>query len=240
MKNIAIILAGGSGKRFLPDMPKLFYPINKKPLLFYTIEKFDSLGEIDEIVVATSANYLQNVKEMVEKYDFNKVKNVVQGGNERFHSVYACLKVYENSAEANVLIHDGVRPLVSHELIKRCLSSLANNKACVPLTKEKNTVFQVENERIVRSIDRNTLYCAQTPQCFRLSLIKKAYDEAIKAKDDMFTDDCSVLRKFLTDIEIKVVLGDEENIKITFLQDAEYMEFILEKGKSLRKGENRR
>ncbi len=230
MKTIVIILAGGIGRRFLSDAPKQFSLINDKPILAYTIEKFNSLEEVDEILVVSHRSFVQNVRDIVEKYSFEKVLYVVEGGERRFDSVFAALKIYGESEESGVLVHDGVRPLISHNLIKKCISSLKEYPACVPLLQATNTLLKVENEKVVGYVEREGLYNAQTPQCFLLSVLREAYAKAFLDETKIsFTDDCSVVSHYLPNVEIKMIEGEAENVKLTLNSDLKYIEFLMRK-----------
>ena len=225
METIAIILAGGRGSRFSEKEIKQLTEIKGKPLLFYTIEKFQTSLCIDEICVVANKDILEVVKHLVEIEKFDKVKHIVEGGKERTLSTYSAIKLYEG--EKKILIHDGVRPLVSKDVIASCVSMLDHHEACAVAVKTTDTIFVSKNGKIKNIPNRNTLYNAQTPQCFLLSTIKKAYKEAISLDELNFSDDCSLIMKYCPNVDIHIVEGNKENIKLTFSSDISYFNELL-------------
>lgn len=229
METIAIILAGGKGSRFSEKEIKQLTNIKGRPLLAYTIEKFQNSSCIDEISVVANKDIFENIEHLVKREKFEKVKHIIEGGKTRTLSVYSAIKLYVKlcNEERKVLIHDGVRPLVNHEVIASCVKTLDNHEACAVATKTTDTIFELENGKIKNIPCRNVLYNAQTPQCFLLSHLEKAYKKALSLDDTNFSDDCSLMMKYYPDIDIHVIEGNKENIKLTFPSDIFYLNELL-------------
>ena len=217
MKSTAIILAAGSGKRFNAKEKKQFAKLYDKPLLYYSLKAF-SESKADEIIIVTSEADIDYVgKDIVKKYGFFKVKDIVSGGNERYDSVYNGLK----EAIGDIcLIHDSARAMISVELINRCIEETVKYRAVVPAVTPKDTIRVRDGEFGGETIDRNTLCIIQTPQCFDISLIKSAFEKLYKTdyKNLGITDDAMVVEKF-TDIKVRLIEGDYKNIKVTTPED---------------------
>lgn len=216
MKNIALILASGTGARCNLGYPKQFAKINNKTILEYTIDAFETHNLIDEIILVTSAEFLETVKEIASKY--SKVKSVIKGGETRKDSSYNGISAIKDT-EANVLIHDGVRPIISKDIITTCIKDLDTKKAVCVAIDSTDTIFQINEQNIITAIpQRKTLKRAQTPQCFKLSLIKEAHKLANNDSNCKVTDDCGLIQYYnLADIYL--TQGDENNIKITYKED---------------------
>lgn len=233
MKSVAIILAGGRGKRMNAAISKQYLSLYGKPVLSYAIEAFES-SDIDEIILVTAKgeeDYCFN--EIVQKYGYKKVINIVTGGSERFLSVYEGLKAIKKNDESFVvLIHDGARPFISKRLINSSIEGARNLKACVLGVPSKDTVKIVNNEKIIIDTPRrDDVYIIQTPQSFEFELIKKAYDYVIENGVSDVTDDAMVLEAYGYK-DIKVIDGDYENIKITTAIDLEIGKIIIKNRKS--------
>ena len=217
MKSTAIILAAGSGKRFSSDKKKQFVELYDKPLLYYSLKAF-SESKVDEIIVVTSKDDIDFVKEdIVKKYGFTKVTSIVEGGAERYDSVYNGLKVCGGYI---CLIHDSARAMISVELINRCIEETFKYRAVVPAVTPKDTIRVRDGEFGGETIDRNTLCIIQTPQCFDIALIKSAFEGLYKTdyKTLGITDDAMVVEKF-TDTKVRLIEGDYKNIKVTTPED---------------------
>ncbi len=223
MKNYAIILASGTGKRFESDLPKQFAKINGKSLLEYSIEAFESCRCIDEIIVVITPEYNGLARKIIENNGYQKVIKLVNGGKERKDSSYIGVNSIDE-IDANVLIHDCARPFVSHEIINNCIVMLEKYDAVAAAIPSTDTVIETKNGMITCVPDRLSLMRIQTPQCFRLSLIKNAHE--LSKNDYNFTDDCGlVIKHKLADIHI--VYGSEQNIKITYPRDIKMAEFLI-------------
>ena len=233
MKFAAIVLSAGSGKRMGSDIPKQYLPINKKPLIYYSLKAFEE-SEVGEIVLVTGKEDVEYCRtQIVERYDLKKVTAIVPGGKERYDSVYEGLKAI--SFADYVLIHDGARPMLTEEIIKRSMDTVMVEKACVVGMPVKDTIKVVDKDAFSKTTpDRSTLWQVQTPQTFSYSLILDAYtklEEHLAKNDDSLptiTDDAMVAEYFLNQ-KIKMVAGSYENIKVTTPEDLRIAELFLNK-----------
>ena len=220
MKNIALILASGTGSRCNLGIPKQFAKINNKTILEYTINAFETHELIDEIYLVTSKKFLEKVKELTK--DYIKVQAVIQGGETRKDSSYNGISAIKDS-EANILIHDGVRPLISKDIITNCIKELEEKSAICVAIDSTDTIYEINENNTIKAIpQRKFIKRAQTPQCFKLSLIKKAHELANNDPNCLVTDDCGLVQYYnLTDIYL--TQGDENNIKITYKEDLDFV-----------------
>lgn len=224
MKNIAIIVCSGKGQRMGANLPKQFLKLKEKPIITHTIEKFEKCEMIDEIIIVVSKEYKEYFEnEIILKNNFKKISKIALGGKERLNSVYNGL-VNIKDENSIVLIHDGVRPFIKIEHIKNIINETKKYKACVLGVKAKDTIKICQNNTIKQTPERENIWLAQTPQAFEFSIIKKAYEKAIE--NNFFgTDDASLVENI--GIDIKMVLGDYENIKITTKEDLKIGEIFL-------------
>lgn len=205
----AIITAGGSSQRFGPKN-KLLEKINSKEVIKYTVESFLKVNEISEIIICAHASIINKLKDIFKNED--KIK-IIKGGKTRQQSVYNGLLTLVNCDF--VLIHDAARPMISPEIIKRAIDMVHEKRALTIATKTIDTIKQVDgNLKIIKTIDRSSLYNTQTPQAFEYNLIKEAHE---KLKDKNFTDDAGMLEYLGYDVYI--LEGDSKNIKITTQND---------------------
>lgn len=220
MKNIALILASGTGSRCNLGIPKQFAKINNKTILEYTVNAFETHELIDEIYLVTSKEFLEKVKELTKNY--KKVQKVIQGGETRKDSSYNGISAIKDS-EANILIHDGVRPLISKDIITNCIKELEEKSAICVAIDSTDTIYEINENNTIKAIpQRKFLKRAQTPQCFKLSLIKKAHELANNDPNCLVTDDCGLVQYYnLADIYL--TQGDENNIKITYKEDLDFV-----------------
>lgn len=222
--NIAIILAGGSGSRVGGDKPKQFLEVAGKMIIEHTIEAFHRNDRIDEIAIVSRQDYVDDVEAMVRRNGYGKVRHVLCGGKERYHSSLAALAAYDNDADC-LLFHDCVRPLVSQRIINDCLDALQTFDAVDVAVPATDTMIEVdENGNICRIPQRSMLRNVQTPQGFRRGTIRKAFDLALQDPGFQPTDDVSVVFRYLPDTPIKVIEGDTNNIKITYKEDLAFAE----------------
>lgn len=227
MKNFAIILASGIGARLGLDIPKQFYKIKGKSVLEYSILAFHNNSQIDEIIIVSHPNYISNVKEIVEKGDYKKVTKIVSGGKTRQESSYNGIFSIEET-NANILIHDSVRPFVSNRIINDCINALNEYNAINVAIDSSDTIIEVDEDNCIKNIpQRKALKRVQTPQGFKLEIIKKAHELAKKNENLTFTDDCGIVQEFKL-AKIKVIEGDENNIKITYPTDIKLAENIID------------
>lgn len=226
MKNCVIIVAAGSGKRMRSAIAKQYIELKGRTILSYTIETFNNSENIDDIVLVTSSDAVDYVRrEIIEKYGFDKVRTIVEGGAERQDSVYKGLKAVDSDTDV-VLIHDGVRPFVADKYIAELESIAMEFGGCVLGAPVKDTIKVCDSEGYITDTPkRETLWLAQTPQCFKYDIIMKAYEKAEK-EGYRGTDDSMLAERL--GIRIKMVRGDYDNIKITTPEDLYMGEVILE------------
>lgn len=234
MQNIAVILAGGSGQRAGGDIPKQFFKIAGKTILEYSLEKFEANSRIDEIVIVGNPAYLENIRQILCTRNPSKVKHILPGGRERYHSVLAALEIYKDTP-CNLLIHDAVRPLVSQRIINEVIQNLQTCKAANVAIPATDTMIEVDptGDFITGIPDRSRLFQVQTPQGFDAQVLYCAYSQALNDPAFTTTDDCSVIRKYAPDEKIKIVRGENTNIKLTYPEDLFLLEYLLNKEKQL-------
>ncbi len=230
--NIAVLLAGGSGRRMGGPEPKQFIQIAGRTILEHSIRAFHQHEGIDQIVIVAHADYIDRIREIAAPYP--KVQHVVPGGKERYDSSLAAINagkefsIINSQISINLLIHDAVRPLVSQRIITDCLNALQQYKAvdvAIPCT---DTIVEVNAEgHICHITPRSMLRNVQTPQCFRLETIDEAYRIGLSDPNFITTDDCGVVHRYLPKEPIFVVEGDTTNIKITYPEDLILAEKVL-------------
>ena len=224
MSVTVIIAASGSGLRMGGDMPKQFQLLGGKPVLAHTLEAFNRLDIVREIIVAVPADYVEHSRELVNVHGFGKVSAIVPGGSNRAASVYASLK---ELCGGIVLIHDGVRPFISERLIRAVANTAGTYGAAVagiPLT---DTIKEVgNNAQVISTPDRKRFWRVQTPQAFTYELITKAY--ALGEKEEILaqaTDDSMLVERL--GVPVQMVEGNASNIKITTWEDMALGEILI-------------
>ncbi len=223
---VAVVLGGGTGTRFGAVLPKQLLVLNGRTLVEHCVAAFAAAPGIDEILLVMPPAYHDEAKRLVG----SQVSAIIAGGAARSDSVRGALAhigARHNPADTGVLIHDAARPLVTQQIIAGCVQALQAHDAIGTAVPTSDTILQVENGVITRVPPRETMYRAQTPQCFRLEVIAKAH--ALAAADPAFipTDDCGVVLRYLPDTPVHVVPGSEDNIKITYPSDLEIAAAIL-------------
>lgn len=217
MKIKVIIPASGKGKRFGGKALKQFLKIKGKEILAHTIEKFNSVKEIDEIIVATGKENVEIVKNLVKKYSLTKVTSIVSGGKERQDSVYNALNFMSCSDNDIILIHDAVRPFVSTKLIKEIIKSAKRSKNVIPGLKVSDTLKRTDAKGIVQqTIPRDNVWSIQTPQAFNYKMLSEAFKKARRNKF-IGTDEAMLMERY--GFKVKVISGEKSNIKITVKED---------------------
>ena len=216
-KYAAIVLAAGSGKRMNSKVHKQYLIIQDRPVLYYSLKAFED-SAVDEIVLVVGKGEEKFCrKEIVDKYGISKVKAIVEGGKERYHSVFEGLK--QTSDADYVLIHDGARPFVNQDIIRRCMQEVQKYQACVVGMPVKDTIkIADEGGYAKQTPDRKNVWMIQTPQTFSYALIYEAYEEMLKTEDDAITDDAMVLER-TKGKKSKLIEGSYRNIKITTPED---------------------
>lgn len=218
-KVTAIVLAAGQGKRMGSKIQKQYLLLDGKPVLYYSLKAFEE-SAVDEIILVVSKDMIEYCKqEIVIPFGFHKVAKIVEGGKERYHSVYEGLKAAED-AEI-VLIHDGARPLVTEKIIEDSIRAAAEYRACAVGMPVKDTIKIVDEEQYaVRTPERRLVWQIQTPQAFSYSLLKRAYDLLMHDENNQkgITDDAMVVETMLG-IPVKLIEGAYSNIKVTTPED---------------------
>ena len=193
-RNIAIILAGGVGSRLGLSTPKQFFKVAGKMVVEHTIDVFEHNSFIDEIAIVSNPFYISEFENMVIKNGWKKVKKILKGGQERYHSSLSAIKAYEGQ-ELNLIFHDAVRPLVSQRIINDVISALKNYQAIDVALPSADTIIEVNGDFISQIPDRSLLRRGQTPQAFDIKTITRAYEIALKDPEFKVTDDCGVVKK---------------------------------------------
>ena len=213
-KVVAVILAGGLGARVGTVLPKQFIKVAGKTIIEHTISVFQASDSIDEIVVMTNPEWISETAELVSGAKFTKVSNVLPGGATRNETTKAALKVLDD--EDVVLLHDAVRPLIDHRIIRDCLIALKSRDAVDVVIPSADTLVIVDPAGVISDIpDRASFRRGQTPQGFRVSILREAYKYADQDPNFKATDDCAVVLKYLPNTPIATVLGSDQNMKIT-------------------------
>jgi 2-C-methyl-D-erythritol 4-phosphate cytidylyltransferase/2-C-methyl-D-erythritol 2,4-cyclodiphosphate synthase len=217
MRTVAIISAGGAGKRLKAHVAKQYLLLNRVPILVHTLKIFQKLKAIDDIILVLPPDDLVSVRqELIDKYELTKVTSIVAGGKERQDSVRNGLAAIDGKCEL-ILVHDAVRPFVTEKVIRQVAAAAKATGAASAGVKAKDTIKETEKDNTVAAtIPRHNLWLTQTPQAFKLDILKKAYK---KAYDEKFygTDDASLVERM--GIKVKMIAGSYDNIKITTPED---------------------
>lgn len=218
MSKTAIITAGGIGKRMESSVPKQFLILKGKPLLCWTIQKFYDFDNQIQIIVSLPKDWMEFWKELCQKHHFNIEHELVEGGDERFHSIQNAL----TSAKGNIIaIHDGVRPLVSSELIQRAFETARLKGSAIPVVGLKESIREVTSS-ISCAVPRSNYRIVQTPQVFQKEIIQKAYQQNYEV---YMTDDACLVES--SGFSVELIDGESQNIKITDPIDFALAEILL-------------
>ncbi len=225
MKSIGVILAGGSGRRLGSELPKQFITIAGKTVLAHTLGVFEQNELIDEIIIVVHKDYLNETQEIITKERFGKVRMIIPGGKERYHSTLAALNAYQDT-NCKFIIHDAVRLLVTQQMISDTIEALDNCEACTTAIPATDTILQSDaTKQFVNAIpDRSTLFQVQTPQGFLANTLREAYNKALTDPCFFSTDDCGVVKRYLPEISIKIIQGSPSNVKLTYKEDISLIE----------------
>lgn len=237
MRHIAIVLAAGRGKRMNSAVAKQYLLIKDKPVLYYALKQFED-SFIDDIILVTGAEDIAYCsEEIVAKYGFTKVRDIVAGGKERYHSVHQGLVaaggLLQGTSDGCIYIHDGARPFIKQEILLRARESVEQYGSGVVGMPVKDTIkIADEGGFAVSTPKRSLVWQVQTPQCFLYSVIMQAYNTLIEKEDELLaqgvaiTDDAMVV-ELLGGCRVKLVEGSYENIKITTPEDLLVAESFL-------------
>lgn len=223
MRNIGVLLAGGSGNRFGADKPKQLIKVAGKTIIEHTIEVFQKALDISEIAIVINPAYVSEIENIVNKNAYNKVKKILQGGKERSDSSIAAIRAYELEPDAdqiNLIFHDAVRPFIDLPTISNVVKALNKYNAVDVAIPATDTIIEVNEDNTISNIPRrDKLRRGQTPQGFKLKTVRDAYQLALNDPNFQATDDCGVVLKYLPEEPIFVVSGSETNIKVTYELD---------------------
>lgn len=231
MENIAVILAGGSGKRLGSAVPKQFLEIAGRPVLEHTLKKFDSTDAITQLCVVVHPDHTDDASRIIKNARLSKPCILLSGGKERYDSSLAAITYFSerhNDAVVNLIFHDAVRPAVSCKTIADIISRLETHQAACVAVPSTDTLLRADsNGNIAEIPDRAVMWNAQTPQGFRLEVIARAYKIALKDPCFTTTDDCGVVLHYTPDVKISIVEGSPRNIKLTYASDLDSMALLL-------------
>lgn len=229
-RNVAVILAGGVGKRFGGSEPKQFLKFAGKTVVEHCIDAFEVHRSIDEIVVVVHPHFISRMEGFKSQNNWKKVTKFLLGGETRADSSLVAIRAFQGLKNINLVFHDAVRPLVSQRIITDVCEALCHYKAVDVVVPAVDTLVSVVNDgQFIHNIpNRNDLRRGQTPQAFYLEVIQKAYEIALK--DPMFvtTDDCGVVVKYLPSEPVYLVLGEESNMKLTNPEDSYFLEKLFQ------------
>ncbi|MCY9785681.1 2-C-methyl-D-erythritol 4-phosphate cytidylyltransferase [Nocardiopsis sp. EMB25] len=230
---IAAVLAGGVGSRMGAATPKQLLPLAGRPIIEHSVAAFEACPEVDEIVVLMVAEHVGRVEDIVAGAGFTKVSRVLPGGATRTETSYAALTAMASAADTDLaLLHDAARPLLRPATVTACVSALGEAGAVGVAVPSTDTTVRVApgrtgGEAIVSVPPRAELRRMQTPQGFRLGVLRRAYELAMADPGLVATDDCGVVLRYLPEEEVRIVPGDEGNIKVTNPGDVEIAETLL-------------
>jgi 2-C-methyl-D-erythritol 4-phosphate cytidylyltransferase len=232
MRTVAVVLAGGAGERFGTSVPKQLLPLSGRTLIEHSVAAFDEAPAVDEILVVMAAGHAERAREVLAAGGYAKLATVIPGGPSRVESTRRAIAGL-GGAECDVLFHDAARPLVDQRIIADCAAALATHRAVGVAVPSSDTIAVVSDGVMADMPRRDTLVRCQTPQGFRLSVIRRAHELA--AADPQFgdlpaTDDCGIVLRYLPEVSVHIVLGSERNLKITFPGDLAVAETMLRDG----------
>lgn len=219
-RNMALVLAGGTGSRMNSETPKQFMLIQGKPLLYYTIEAFERCEDVQDIIIVCGEDMIARCqREVVDPFSFSKVRRIVAGGKERYHSSYAGISGIQEKCDL-VFIHDGARPCITPEIISATAKAAAENGSAIAAVKVKDTIIKAKAPGSLSEavVDRSELWQVQTPQTFHYELLREAFEKFAAEGFGNVTDDAMVVEQ-MTGVKTRIVTGSYENIKVTTTED---------------------
>ena len=221
MKKIALIFAGGIGQRMGANIPKQFLKVHGKEIILHTLELFEINSEVDEIYVACIDSWIERLKKLIKTYNVTKVKKIFPGGGSGQDTIYIGLnEIKKENGNAIVLIHDGVRPLVNQNTIKKCIECTLKNRNAITVSECYETpIISNDGKNVCEMLPRKTVYTAQAPQCFYLDDILKIHNLERKTKPNYegIVDSCGLV--FKHKMLCNMVIGNRGNIKVTTPSD---------------------
>jgi 2-C-methyl-D-erythritol 4-phosphate cytidylyltransferase len=243
MRMVAVVLAGGSGQRFGGDLPKQLHLLAGRTLIEHSVAAFEQAPGVDAIILVLPPGLVGQARErFTAAGGYRKVTGVIGGGITRTDSTrcaIAALSADSAGADCNVLFHDAARPLLDQRIISDCVSALGTDQAIGVAVPSSDTIVEVSDGVVTAMPPRDALARCQTPQGFRLSVIRRAYQLA--DTDHAFgqrpaTDDCGIVLRYLPGVPVRLVRGSERNIKITYPHDLHVAETLLRQAEPGRAG----
>ena len=232
MKNIAVILAGGIGSRVGGDTPKQFLLLDDgRSVLEHSVDAFEQASCIDEIAVVMHPEWLAEAAAMIERNGWRKVRQLIPGGSERWESSWRAVEEYMQSAKLggciSLLLHDAARPFVSQRIIADVCQALETHQAVTVAVPSTDTLYKVQSDKgqsdkgmfLEEVLDRSYVWRAQTPQAFHLGTIAEAFRKAMEEGQIAATDDIGIVHRYMPDVPVFIVPGEERNRKITYQED---------------------
>ncbi len=228
MPTIAVLLAGGTGRRFGADRPKQLLTVAGKTVLEHTLTAFIAAPDIDEVAVVIHPDWHDEVAGLLRRYAAQKALKLLHGGAERSDSTLAALRAYGDVADCRLVFHDAVRAGVSQLLIGRVCAALRHHRAVNTVLPAVDTMIEVDSEgHTVAVPDRRRLRRVQTPQGFHAGVLREAYHRALADPDFQGTDDCGVVFRYCPEVDIALVEGEERNFKLTWPDDLALLHHFL-------------
>jgi len=221
VKNIAVILAGGTGSRVGGKTPKQLLPLEDgRSILEHSVDAFEAAPSIDEIVIVMHADWIAEAQRLCLQNGWQKVQRIIEGGHERWESSWNAIKAVSGE-QVSLWIHDAARPFVSQRILADVAEALKEHEAVTVAVPVTDTLYKVESgKRQVESLPSRTEFMrAQTPQAFHLETIKTAFERAIETGHVAATDDVGIVHTYLPEVPIYIVAGEEGNKKITYSED---------------------
>lgn len=232
---VTILLAGGSGQRFGADRPKQFVRIGERTVLEHSLSAFEQSPHIDAVVVVSHPQHLNEVRQLLPSSQHPKLLAVVAGGAERQDSTLNALRALAQITDSpleqiRILIHDAVRPAVSQSIIERVYTALHTHQAANLVVPVTDTLLEVNDNGTTAAMPSRARYRrVQTPQGFHAATLQHAYDVALTDPNFQATDDCGVVFRYLPEVEIALVEGEQRNIKLTYPEDLHVLYHLLVK-----------
>lgn len=237
MRMVAVVLAGGTGLRIGGDLPKQLLPLGGRPMLEYSVAAFDAAPGIDDVLVVMAPGFAPQARALLGDR-FGKLREVIGGGADRPASTRRAIEFLSSPAwsppgqapDCGVLFHDAARPLIDQRVIGDCVGALAGCEALGVSIPTADTIVEVRDGLMTAIPPRESLARCQTPQGFRLSVIRRAYElaeEDLRTGRFVATDDCGVVLRYLPDVPIRIVAGSDRNLKVTYPADLALAESLL-------------
>lgn len=220
MRNIAIILAGGTGSRVGGNKPKQLLPLQDgRTILEHSVDAFEQAPDIDEVAIVMHPDWLSEAEQLHSRNSWEKVTRVIPGGKERWESSVHAIEAYKEEQDGALLLHDAARPFVSQQIIADVCRALRTHAAVTVAVPVTDTLYQVNEDTVKQIPNRADFMRAQTPQAFHLNILREAFHRALSEGQMIVTDDAGVVHRYMPEQPIYIVPGDEDNKKITYERD---------------------